>query len=62
MAEKTIKSGNKYKATNPSQFADMYNDTAPKYEELCKGESVSLDKNSRIVKDWLRNNIITKEK
>tara|TARA_Y100000034_G_scaffold117626_1_gene157297 strand:- start:64 stop:261 length:198 start_codon:yes stop_codon:yes gene_type:complete len=65
MAEKTTKTSNskaKYKAVNPGAFANMYNDTAPKYNELCKGESVDLDRNSRIVKDWLRNNIITKEK
>ena len=64
MAEKTIKTGNskpKYKAVNPEQFANMYNDTAPKYDELCKGESVSLDMSNRTVKDWLINNIITKE-
>ena len=61
MAEKTIKTGNKYKAVNPDQFAEWYNDTVPKYNELCKGEPVSLDKGNKIVKDWISNNIITKE-
>ena len=62
MAEKTTKSSNKYKAINPDQFAETYNDTVPKYENLCKGESVSLDKGNKTVKDWIRNNIIIKEK
>ena len=60
--EKISKSRTKYKAVNPKQFAGMYNDTAPKYNELCKGESVSLNMSNSTVKDWLRNNIITKEK
>ena len=62
MTEKTTKSSNKYKANDPIQFAEMYNNTVPKYNELCKGESVSLDKENRTVKDWIRNNIIKKEK
>ena len=62
MAEKTIKTSNKYKAVNPDQFAEWYNDTVPKYENLCKGESVSLDKGNKTVQDWIRNNIIIKEK
>ena len=62
MAEKTTKSSNKYKAANPSQFAEWYNNTAPKYNELCKGESVSLDSGNKTVKDWIKNNIIIKEK
>jgi len=64
MTDKTTKTSNskpKYKAVNPKTFADMYNNTAPNYNELCKGESVSLDTNNSAVKDWLRNNIITKE-
>ena len=60
--EKISKSGTKYKAENPKQFAEMYNDTTPKYNELCKGEPVSLDKGNKIVKDWISNNIIIKEK
>ena len=62
MADKKEKISNKYKAVDPEQFGLMYNDTVPKYEELCKGESVSLDNGSRTVKDWIRNNIIIKEK
>ena len=62
MAEKTIKTSNKYKANNPKQFSEWYNDTVPKYENLCKGESVSLDKGNKTVQDWIRNNIIIKEK
>ena len=62
MAEKKANTGNKYKAVDPNQFAETYNDTVPKYENLCKGESVSLDKGNKTVKDWIRNNIIIKEK
>ena len=62
MAEKKENTGNKYKATDPAQFADWYNDTVPKYDNLCKGESVSLDKGNKTVKDWIKNNIIIKEK
>ena len=61
MTEKKANTGNKYKAVDPSQFGLMYNDTVPKYENLCKGESVSLDKGNKTVKDWINNNIITKE-
>ena len=62
MAEKKANTGNKYKAVDPDQFGLMYNDTVPKYENLCKGESVSLDKGNKTVQDWIRNNIIIKEK
>ena len=62
MADKKENTGNKYKAVDPAQFELMYNDTVPKYESLCKGESVSLDKGNKTVKDWIRNNIIIKEK
>ena len=62
MAEKTTKLSNKYKANDPNQFAEWYNDTVPKYENLCKGESVSLDKGNKTVQGWIRNNIIIKEK
>ena len=62
MAEKKENTSNKYKAVDPAQFAEWYNDTVPKYENLCKGESVSLDKGNKIVKDWIKNNIIIKEK
>ena len=62
MAEKKEKVSNKYKAVDPSQFAEWYNNSAPKYENLCKGESVSLDNGNKTVKDWIRNNIIIKEK
>ena len=62
MAEKKENTSNKYKVVNPNQFAETYNDTVPKYENLCKGESVSLDESNKTVKDWLRNNIIIKEK
>ena len=61
MAEKKENTGNKYKAVDPVQFAEWYNNSAPKYENLCKGESVSLDKGNKTVKDWIRNNIIIKE-
>ena len=63
MAEKKEKpTSNKYKAVDPTQFAEWYNNSAPKYENLCKGESVSLDSGNKTVKDWIRNNIIIKEK
>ena len=61
MADKKEKMSNKYKAVDPDQFGLMYNNTVPKYESLCKGESVSLDKGNKTVKDWINNNIITKE-
>ena len=61
MADKKENTGNKYKAVDPVQFGLMYNNTVPKYENLCKGESVSLDKGNKTVKDWINNNIITKE-
>ena len=62
MAERKEKVSNRYKAVDPTQFAESYNNSAPKYENLCKGESVSLDKGNKTVKDWIRNNIIIKEK
>ena len=62
MAEKKENTSNKYKAVDPAQFTEWYNDTVPKYENLCKGESVSLDKGNKTVQDWIKNNIIIKEK
>ena len=62
MADKKVKLSNKYMAVDPAQFAESYNNSAPKYENLCKGESVSLDKGNKTVQDWIRNNIIIKEK
>ena len=61
MADKKEKISNKYKAVDPDQFRLTYNDSVPKYESLCKGESVSLDSGNETVKDWIRNNIIIKE-
>ena len=65
MAEKTTKTSNskaKYKASNPNQFAEMYNDTTPCYDDLCAGKSVELNGKNKTVIDWLNNNIIVKEK
>tara|TARA_R100001594_G_C4030831_1_gene261236 strand:- start:412 stop:600 length:189 start_codon:yes stop_codon:yes gene_type:complete len=62
MAKKKANTGNKYKAVDPNHFAETYNDTVPEYENLCKGEFVSLDKGNKTVKNWIMNNIIIKEK
>ena len=61
MADKKEKTSNKYKAVDPAKFAEWYNDSAPNYEKLCKGESVSLDQGNSTVKEWIKNNIIIKE-
>lgn len=61
MAEKKEKSANKFKAINPDSFKDSYNDSAPGYKELSKGESTVLNIDNKIVKNWLNNNIIVKE-
>jgi len=61
MAEKKEKISNskpKYKAVNPKEFSEMYNDIVPCYKELCDGESVELDENNKIVIGWLYNKII----
>ena len=64
MAEKKQKISNskaKYKASNPKQFAEMYNDAMPKYDDLCEGLAVELNVKNKTVKDWLDNKIIIKE-
>ena len=61
MAEKKEKISNskpKYKAVNPKEFSEMYNDIVPCYKELCDGEAVELDENNKIVIGWLYNKII----
>lgn len=64
MAEKSkkeVKTASKYKAVNPQQFKEWYTDSVPCYEELSKGESVTLNTKDRVVQDWLNNNLIIKE-
>ena len=51
----------KYKAVNPDSFKENYNSNSPKYAELCKGESVSLNAKDKHTINWLSNNIIIKE-
>ena len=51
----------KYKAVNPDSFKENYNSNSPKYDELCKGESVSLNAKDKHTISWLSNNIIIKE-
>ena len=61
MAEKKEKISNskpKYKAVNPKEFSEMYNDIVPCYKELCDGEAMELDKNNKTVIGWLYNKII----
>ncbi len=58
---KKSKTSNKYRAVDPQQFKEWYTKDAPFYEELSKGESVSLNTSDATVKDWLINNIIIKE-
>ena len=64
MAEKVKKESKavvKYKAADPKKFKESYTDVVPFYDELCKGESVKVDKNDEQLKVWLNNNIIIKE-
>ena len=61
MAIKTKKKVVKYKAVDPDNFVLMYTVNVPEYDNLCKGEAVSLDENNKIVQNWLINNIIEKE-
>ena len=50
-----------WKAVNPEQFSEWYNDTVPCYAELSEGKVVQLDTKDKHVKDWINNKIIVKE-
>ena len=58
---KKSKSGNMYKVVDVEYFKENFNENAPMYEELCKGESVSLNPKDKNTISWLVNNIIIKE-
>ena len=51
----------KYKALDIDRFINDYNDIVPGYNELCKGQSVDLDENNKIIKNLLINNVLIKE-
>lgn len=64
MAEKVKKTTNKtlYTASNPKQFKESYANTAPGYDELSTGKSVSLDEKLEMVKSWIEGGVIVKSK
>tara|TARA_Y100000593_G_C4319400_1_gene342891 strand:+ start:224 stop:409 length:186 start_codon:yes stop_codon:yes gene_type:complete len=58
MSKKKEKKVTTYKAVNPKQFSEWYNEKTPFYDELSKGESLELDIAKKPFNNFLKTNII----
>ena len=56
--DKKEKSSGLFKASDPKKFKELFNESAPFYKELSKGESVKLDPKSKHTISWLDHNYI----
>jgi len=52
----------KYKAVDAVAFKESFNDTAPFYKGVSKGDEVSLDPSDKHTMNWLANNFIKEVK
>ena len=60
-SNKPAKQPTKWVAADPDKFKSNFNNTAPSYDDLCKGDAVVLDLKNKMVKYWINNKFIVKE-
>ena len=58
---KATPKSNKWKAVNPKQFKEWFNDKVPGYKDLCEGKAVSFNEKTNIFKQLNNNKVIVKE-
>lgn len=59
---KQVTGKKKYKAVSANRFKESFNETAPHYQKLSKGDEVNLDPNDKHTMNWIENNFIKEVK